>query len=104
MNNFPKNSYQDNNSKNRMTGLSPTPINNLFPNQKTDPNTFLTESVQNINQFRHSTDMVLSRGIINDNTIKYPKNPAEYGLYTDRKEFKLQTKPQYPTFAICQKK
>jgi hypothetical protein len=95
MNNFPKNSYQDNNSKNRMTGLSPTPINNIFPNQKTDPNSFLTESVQNINQFRYSTDMALSRGIVNDNSVKYPKNPAEYGLYLDRKEFKLEM-PLYP--------
>jgi hypothetical protein len=69
MNNFPKNSYQDNNSKNRMSGLSPTPINNIFPNQKTDPNSFLTESVQNINQFRYSTDLTLSRGIVNDNSI-----------------------------------
>jgi len=98
MNNFPKNSYQDNNSKNRMSGLSPTPINNLFPNQKTDPNSFLTESVQNINQFRYSTDMALSRGIINDNSIKYPKNPAEYGLYLDRKEFKLEM-PLYPNIS-----
>ena len=98
MNNFPKNSYQDNNSKNRMTGLSPTPINALFPNQKTDPNTFLTESVQNINQFRYSTDMALSRGIVNDNSVKYPKNPAEYGLYVDRKEFKLEM-PLYPNIS-----
>jgi hypothetical protein len=98
MNNFPKNSYQDNNSKNRMTGLSPTPINNIFPNQKTDPNSFLTESVQNINQFRHPTDMILSRGIVNDNSIKYPKNPAEYGLYLDRKEFKLEM-PLYPNLS-----
>lgn len=98
MNNFPKNSYQDNNSKNRMTGLSPTPINNIFPNQKTDPNSFLTESVQNINQFRYPTDMILSRGIVNDNSIKYPKNPAEYGLYLDRKEFKLEM-PLYPNIS-----
>ena len=98
MNNFPKNSYQDNNSKNRMTGLSPTPINNIFPNQKTDSNSFLTESVQNINQFRYSTDLTLSRGIVNDNSIKYPKNPAEYGLYLDRKEFKLEM-PLYPNIS-----
>ena len=98
MNNFPKNSYQDNNSKNRMSGLSPTPINSIFPNQKTDPNSFLTESVQNINQFRYATDMVLSRGIVNDNSIKYPKNPAEYGLYLDRKEFKLEM-PLYPNIS-----
>lgn len=98
MNNFPKNSYQDNNSKNRMTGLSPTPVNALFPNQKTDPNSFLTESVQNINQFRYGTDMVLSRGIVNDNSVKYPKNPAEYGLYLDRKEFKLEM-PLYPNIS-----
>jgi len=98
MNNFPKNSYQDNNSKNRMAGLSPTPINAIFPNQLTDPNTFLTESVQNINQFRYSTDMALSRGIINNNTVKYPKNSAEYGLYLDRKEFKLEM-PLYPNIA-----
>jgi len=98
MNNFPKNSYQDNNSKNRMAGLSPTPINNLFPNQKTDPNTFLTENTQNVNQYRYATDMVLSRGIVNDNSIKYPKNPAEYGLYLDRKEFKLQM-PLYPNIS-----
>ena len=98
MNNFPKNSYQDNNSKNRMTGMSPTPINNLFPNQKTDPNTFLTENTQNINQFRYSTDMALSRGIVNDNSVKNPKNPAEYGLYLDRKEFKLEM-PLYPNIS-----
>ena len=98
MNNFPKNSYQDNNSKNRMVGLSPTPINAIFPNQLTDPNAFLTESVQNINQFRYSTDMALSRGIINNNNVKYPKNPAEYGLYLDRKEFKLEM-PLYPNIA-----
>jgi hypothetical protein len=98
MNNFPKNSYQDNNSKNRMSGLSPTPINSIFPNQKTDPNSFLTESVQNINQYRYATDMVLSRGIINDNVVKNPKNPAEYGLYLDRKEFKLEM-PLYPNLS-----
>jgi hypothetical protein len=98
MNNFPKNSYQDNNSKNRMVGLSPTPINAIFPNQSTDPNTFLTENVQNINQFRYSTDMALSRGIINNNAVKYSKNPAEYGLYLDRKEFKLEM-PLYPNIA-----
>ena len=98
MNNFPKNSYQDNNSKNRMVGLSPTPINAIFPNQSTDPNTFLTESVQNINQFRYSTDMALSRGIVNNNNVKYSKNPAEYGLYLDRKEFKLEM-PLYPNIA-----
>jgi len=98
MNNFPKNSYQDNNSKNRMSGLSPTPINSIFPNQKTDPNSFLTESVQNINQYRYATDMVLSRGIINNNVVKNPKNPAEYGLYLDRKEFKLEM-PLYPNLS-----
>jgi len=98
MNNFPKNSYQDNNSKNRMAGLSPTPINAIFPNQLTDPNSFLTESVQNINQFRYSTDMALSRGIINNNVVKHPKNSAEYGLYLDRKEFKLEM-PLYPNIA-----
>ena len=98
MNNFPKDSYQDNNSKNRMAGLSPTPINAIFPNQTTDPNTFLTESVQNINQFRYSTEMALSRGIINNNNVKYSKNPAEYGLYLDRKEFKLEM-PLYPNIA-----
>jgi hypothetical protein len=98
MNNFPKNSYQDNNSKNRMAGLSPTPINAIFPNQSTDPNTFLTESVQNINQFRYSTDMALSRGIVNNNEVKYPKNVAEYGLYLDRKEFKLEM-PLYPNIS-----
>lgn len=98
MNNFPKNSYQDNNSKNRMTGLSPTPINAIFPNQITDPNTFLTENVQNINQFRYSTDLALSRGIVNNNSVKYPKNSAEYGLYLDRKEFKLEM-PLYPNIS-----
>lgn len=98
MNNFPKNSYQDNNSKNRMTGLSPTPINAIFPNQTTDPNTFLTENVQNINQFRYSTDLALSRGIVNNNSVKYPKNSAEYGLYLDRKEFKLEM-PLYPNIS-----
>jgi hypothetical protein len=98
MNNFPKNSYQDNNSKNRMAGLSPTPINAIFPNQTTDPNTFLTENVQNINQFRYSTDLALSRGIVNNNIVKNPKNPAEYGLYLDRKEFKLEM-PLYPNIS-----
>jgi hypothetical protein len=98
MNNFPKNSYQDNNSKNRMAGLSPTPINSIFPNQITDPKTFLSESMQNINQFAHSSNMALSRGIINNNEVKYPKNTAEYGLYLDRKEFKLEM-PLYPNIS-----
>ena len=98
MNNFPKNSYQDNNSKNRMSGLSPTPINAIFPNQVTDPNTFLRENTQNVNQYRFNTDIVLSKGIVNDNSIKYPKNPAEYGLYLDRKEFKLEM-PLYPNIS-----
>jgi len=98
MNKFPKNSYQDNNSKNRMAGLSPTPINNVFPNQKTDSNTFLTENVQNTNQYLYSADMVLSKGIVNDNSITYPKNAAEYGLYLDRKEFKLDM-PLYPNIS-----
>jgi len=98
MNNFPKNSYQDNNSKNRMTGLSPTPVNAIFPNQKTDPNSFLTENVQNTNQYRYAADMVLSRGIVNDNSVKHPKNAAEYGLYLDRKEFKLEM-PLYPNIS-----
>jgi hypothetical protein len=64
----------------------------------TDPNTFLTENVQNINQFRYSTDLALSRGIVNTNSVKYPKNAAEYGLYLDRKEFKLEM-PLYPNIS-----
>jgi hypothetical protein len=37
MNNYPKNSYQETNSKNRQAGLTPTPIDTLFKNRTTDP-------------------------------------------------------------------
>ena len=98
MNNYPKNSYQETNNKNRQAGLSPIPIVSIFPNQKTDPNTFLNEGQQNINQYLYNADSVLSKGIVNNNDIKYPKNPREYGLYVDRKQFTLEM-PLYPNIS-----
>jgi hypothetical protein len=98
MSKLPKDMFQETNNKDRFIGLTPTPIYANQPNQSTDPNSFLTENVQNINQFRYSTDMALSRGIVNNNQVKYPKNAAEYGLYLDRKEFKLEM-PLYPNIS-----
>jgi len=98
MSKYPKNSFQETNSKDRFIGLTPTPISGIFPNQTTDPNSFLTESNQNINQYRFNTDLVLSKGIVNDNNVTNSKNPREYGLYLDRKEFKLEM-PLYPNIS-----
>lgn len=98
MNKYPKNSFQETNNKNRMIGLTPTPIYSETPNQSTDPLSFQTQNVQNINQFRYNSDLVLSKGIVNNNTVSYPKNVDEYGLYLDRKEFQL-TMPLYPNIA-----
>jgi hypothetical protein len=98
MSKIPKNSFQETNNKDRYIGLTPTPIAALLPNQSTDPNTFLSENIQNVNQYRFSSDYRLSKGIVNDNNITYPKNPREYGMYTDRKEFNL-TMPLYPNIA-----
>jgi hypothetical protein len=98
MSNFPKNMFQEKNNKDRMIGLTPTPISAILPNQSTDPNSFLTQDVQNINQFRFNSDNVLSKGIINNNNVKYPSNANEYGLYLDRKEFQLNM-PLYPNIA-----
>jgi len=88
-NNYPRNSFQEINGRDRMAGLSATPLTATLPNRVTNPNTFLTENYQNQNQALASADFALNRGIINNNNIKYPKNPREYGLYLDRKEFKL---------------
>ena len=88
-NNYPRNSFQEINGKDRMVGLSATPLSAILPNRVTNPNTFLRENYQNQNQALASADFALNRGIINNNNIKYPKNPREYGLYLDRKEFKL---------------
>jgi hypothetical protein len=98
MNKYPKNSYQETNNKNRMAGLTPTPIYTEIPNQSTNPFSFQTQDVQNINQFRYSTDLTLSKGIVNNNSVSYPKNVGEYGLYLDRKEFQLNM-PLYPNIA-----
>jgi len=98
MSNFPKNMFQEKNNKDRMIGLTPTPISAILPNQSTDPNSFLTQDVQNINQFRFNSDNVLSKGIINNNNVKHPSNANEYGLYLDRKEFQLNM-PLYPNIA-----
>ncbi len=98
MNNFPKNSYQETNGKNRMIGLSPTPISAIFQNRITDTNTFLAENQQNVNQYLFSANKTLSKGIVNNNQITYPNNPSEYGLYLDRKEFKLEM-PLYPNIS-----
>lgn len=92
------NMIQETNNKDRYIGLTPTPISAILPNQSTDPNSFLTENVQNINQFKSTTNDVLLKGIINSNTVVNPKNPREYGLYLDRKEFNLNM-PLYPNIA-----
>ena len=98
MSKYPKDSYQETNSKNRQAGLSATPITSLFKNRSTDPNLFLSENQQNTNQALYNTEQILSKGIVNDNNVKNPKNPREYGLYMDRKEFKLEM-PLYPNIA-----
>ena len=98
MSKLPKNMFQETNNKDRFIGLTPTPIYANQPNQSTDPNSFLTENIQNINQFKFSAENTLSKGIINNNSIVNPKNPQEYGLYLDRKEFKL-TMPLYPNIS-----
>jgi hypothetical protein len=48
MNKYPKDSYQETNTKNRQAGLSATPLVALFKNQSTDPNLFLSENEQNV--------------------------------------------------------
>jgi len=98
MSKYPKDSYQETNLKNRQAGLSPTPITSLFKNRSTDPNLFLTDNQQNTNQFLYNSDIVLSKGIVNDNNVRNTKDPREYGLYLDRKEFKLEM-PLYPNIA-----
>jgi hypothetical protein len=98
MSKLPKDMFQETNNKDRFIGLTPTPIYANQPNQSTDPNSFLTENVQNINQFKFSTDNTLSKGIINNNAVTNPKNPREYGLYLDRKEFNLKM-PLYPNIS-----
>jgi len=98
-NNYPRNSFQEINGKDGVSaGMTPTPLTATFPNRDTNPHAFLTENYQNQNQVLASTDYALRRGIINDNKIKYPKNPREYGLYLDRKEFKLDT-PLWPNIS-----
>ena len=98
-NNYPRNSFQEINGKDGVSaGMTPTPLTATFPNRDTNPHAFLTENYQNQNQVLASTDYALRRGIINDNKIKYPKNPREYGLYLDRKEFKLET-PLWPNIS-----
>jgi hypothetical protein len=92
------NMIQETNNKDRFIGLTPTPISAILPNQSTDPNSFLTENVQNVNQFRFNANDVLSKGIVNNNIVVNPKNPREYGLYLDRKEFNLSM-PLYPNIA-----
>jgi len=98
MNKYPKNSYQETNNKNRMSGLTPKPLYTETPNQSTNPLSFQTQDVQNINQFRYNSDLILSKNIINNNNVSYPKNVGEYGLYLDRKEFQLNM-PLYPNIA-----
>jgi len=98
MNNYPKNSYQETNSKNRQAGLTPTPIDTLFKNRTTDPNLFLTQNQINTNQFLYNSDNLLLKGIVNNNIVQNPKDPREYGLYLDRKEFKLEM-PLYPNIS-----
>ena len=98
MSKYPKDSYQETNSKNRQAGLSATPITSLFKNRSTDPNLFLSENQQNTNQTLYNANDVLSKGIVNNNNVKNPKDPREYGLYLDRKEFKLEM-PLYPNIA-----
>jgi len=98
MNKYPKDSYQETNTKNRQAGLSATPLVALFKNQSTDPNLFLSENEQNVNQYLYNSNNVLSKGIVNDNIVPKTKNPREYGLYLDRKEFKLEM-PLYPNIS-----
>jgi hypothetical protein len=98
MNKYPKNSFQETNNKDRMIGLTPKPLYTEIPNQSTNPLSFQTQNVQNINQFRYNSDLVLSKGIVNNNNVSYSKNVSEYGLYLDRKEFQLNM-PLYPNIA-----